>query len=328
MSVPPVPHAIGRWPILLAALLATADAARGEGYAEPLTMLAGGHEREALIWRPTEEFQPERLVVMLHGAGGDPERIRYFTAHGLERAAVEGRWLVVYPAGVGGTWNDCRRSPDYPARRKGVDDVGFLAELVSHLRARFAVPAGSVVVAGFSNGAHMALRLAVERSELVDGLVMVAAQLPADTESLCPLDYPSLHFLHVMGTEDPFVPFGGGSSLGPHGGSLGLVLSADNTVRTFVAAAGGATGTRRLLPERDDNPDTSVIRAEWLTHERLIRQYVLRGAGHVVPQRAVALPPIAGTSAGDLDFGEAVLEFVARWPEAPRTAPGPRTADR
>jgi poly(3-hydroxybutyrate) depolymerase len=110
--------------------------------------------------------------------------------------------------------------------------------------------------------------------------------------------------------------------------TIGFVRSADDTVQAFVAAAGGATATRRSLPERDDNPDTSASLAEWLTHERLIRQYVLRGAGHVVPQRAVALPPIAGTSAGDLDFGEAVLEFVARWPEAPRTAPGPRTADR
>jgi polyhydroxybutyrate depolymerase len=328
VKLAPVPHATGRRLVLLAALLATADTACGEGYAEPLSMHAGAHEREALLWRPAGDFRPERLVVMLHGAGGDPERIRLFTARGLERAAMEGRWLVVYPAGVGGTWNDCRRSPDYPARREGVDDVGFLAELVTYLRARFAVPAGGVLAAGFSNGAHMALRLAVERPELVDGLVMVAAQLPADAESLCPLEFPSLHLLHITGTEDPFAPFGGGSSVGPRGESLGLVQSADDTVRAFVAAAGGATVTRRSLPERDDNPDTSASLAEWLTQERVIRQYVLHGAGHVVPQRTVALPSIAGASAGDVDFGEAVLEFVSRWPEFPRNTPGPRTAER
>jgi polyhydroxybutyrate depolymerase len=311
-------RATSRWPILLAALLVTADAARAEGYSELLTMHAGGRDREALVWRPTENFQPERLVLMLHGAGGDPARIRYFTARGLERTAVAGRWLVVYPVGTGGTWNDCRRSPDYPARRLGVDDVEFLAELLAQLRARFAVPAENVLAAGFSNGAHMALRLAVEKPELVGGLVMVAAQLPADTDSLCPPEYPPIHLLHIAGTEDPLVPFDGGASVGPRGESLGIVRSADDTAQAFVPA--GATGTWLALPERDGNPATSASLAEWLTRDRVIRQYALHGAGHVVPQREAVLPPLVGAPAGDIDFGEAVLEFVASWPEPPGTA--------
>jgi polyhydroxybutyrate depolymerase len=310
-------HVTSRWSVALAALLATLDTARAEGYSEHVTMHAGGREREALVWHPTENFQPERLVLMLHGAGGDPERIRHFTARGLERTAVAGRWLVVYPVGIGGTWNDCRRSPDYPARRLGVDDVGFLADLVAQLRARFAVTAGNVLVAGFSNGAHMAMRFAVEKPELVGGLVIVAAQLPADVESLCPPEYPPINLLHIAGTKDPLVPFGGGASVGPRGESLGLVRSAAETAQAFVPA--GATGTWHALPERDGNPATSASLAEWLARDRVIRHYVLHGAGHVVPQRETVLPPVVGTAAGDIDFGEAVLEFVARWPAPPET---------
>jgi hypothetical protein len=73
------------------------------------------------------------------------------------------------------------------------------------------------------------------------------------------------------------------------------------------------------LPERDGNPATSASLAEWLTRDRVIRQYVMHGAGHVVPQREAVLPPIVGTPAGDIDFGEVVLEFLARWPEPPKS---------
>jgi polyhydroxybutyrate depolymerase len=309
-----------RW-LLLAFVIGAPASVLGEGYSETLRLHSGGREREALSWRPAEDFRPERIVLMLHGARGDSERIRHFTARGLERHAAAGRWLVVYPRGIGGTWNDCRRSPAYTARREGVDDVTFLSDLIELLRNRYGMRATDVLVAGFSNGAHMALRVALERPELVGGLAMVAAQLPADTESLCPRTYPAVHLLHMAGTDDPVVPFGGGPSVGPLGDDLGLVLSAAATVRAFGAVDEASQGDWVSLPERDGNPHTSASLAEWLPHGRVIRQYVLHGAGHVVPQREVNFPPAVGMSAGDVDFGTAVLEFLARWP-APGARPG------
>jgi polyhydroxybutyrate depolymerase len=288
--------------------------APGEGYTATLRMCSGGREREALTWRPAEDFRPERLVLMLHGAGGDPGRIRHLTAHGLERYAGQGRWLVVYPRGIGGTWNDCRRSPGYPARRAGVDDVAFLADLLEHLLQRHALRPDDVLVAGFSNGAHMALRLALERPGLLGGLALVGAQLPAATESLCPQPYPPVHFLHIAGTDDPIVPLAGGPSVGLRGEDLGLVLSAAATAHAFGAAQGGADERWVSLPERDGNPQTSASMAEWLPGGRVVRQYLLHGAGHVVPQRMVSFPPAVGRPSGDIDFGSAVLEFMLRWP--------------
>jgi polyhydroxybutyrate depolymerase len=301
--------------------------APGEGYTATLRMCSGGREREALTWRPAEDFRPERLVLMLHGAGGDPGRIRHLTAHGLERYAGQGRWLVVYPRGIGGTWNDCRRSPGYPARRAGVDDVAFLADLLEHLLQRHALRPDDVLVAGFSNGAHMALRLALERPGLLGGLALVGAQLPAATESLCPQPYPPVHFLHIAGTDDPIVPLAGGPSVGLRGEDLGLVLSAAATAHAFGAAQGGADERWVSLPERDGNPQTSASMAEWLPGGRVVRQYLLHGAGHVVPQRMVSFPPAVGRPSGDIDFGSAVLEFMLRWPASVQR-PGDAAATR
>jgi polyhydroxybutyrate depolymerase len=257
---------------------------------------------------------------MLHGAGGDAERIRSFTARGLERTASAGRWLVVYPEGVEGTWNDCRRSIPYAARRLDTDDVGFLAVLIEDLTTRYGVQASDVLVAGFSNGGQMALRLALERPDLLNGLAMVGAQLPVAAESLCPQQVPALHYLHIAGTHDPLLPFGGGASAGVRGEPLGMVQSATVTADAFVAAAGGSPGTRSVLPERDGDPATSARLLEWRPPARVIRQYVLEGAGHVIPQRETHFPPVAGRSAGDMDFATAVLEFMALWEDGEERA--------
>jgi polyhydroxybutyrate depolymerase len=299
----------------------------GAGYTETLRLCSGGREREALTWRPAEDFRPERLVLMLHGAGGDPGRIRHLTARGLERTAGQGRWLVVYPRGIEGTWNDCRRSPGYPAHRAGVDDVAFLADLLEHLLQSHDLHADDVLVAGYSNGAHMALRLALERPGLLGGLALVGAQLPAATESMCPQPYPPIHFLHIAGTDDPIVPLAGGPSVGLQGEDLGLVLSAAATMHAFGAAQGGADGRWISLPERDRNTQTSASMAEWLPRGRVVRQYLLHGAGHVVPQREVSFPPAVGSSTGDIDFGLAVLEFMLRWPASVQR-PGDAAATR
>src|SRR5690606_187761 len=105
-----------------------------------------------------------------------------------------------------------------------------------------------------------------------------------------------LHLLSIAGTADPLVPFDGGAAVGPDGGSLGAVQSVEATARTFVAAAGGGVPVNTPLPERDGNAATSARLVEWLAGGRVIRQYVLLGAGHVVPQRDVVLPPVAGPS--------------------------------
>jgi polyhydroxybutyrate depolymerase len=293
---------------LQAAFIACGCAVAAEDSLERL-VLPGEPEREAFLWQPEPGFRPKRLVLMLHGAGGDVARIRHFTARGLERVAQEGRWVVVYPLGVAGTWNDCRREADYPARRMNADDVGYLAALIEMLLERYALSGPDVVVAGFSNGAQMALRLALERPELLGGLVMVAAQLPAPAASLCPAAIPALNLLHIVGSADPLVPYAGGPSRGADGGPLGELHSATETALAFVAAAGGAIDARAPgLGARD----RQVLLFEWRTQRSLVRQHVLAGAGHVVPQEAVVFPPFLGPSSAAIDFGRAVLEFVAQ----------------
>jgi polyhydroxybutyrate depolymerase len=306
--------ACGIWICGLFATLCSCAGLAADGRIERLVTEAGEQRREALLWTPVGAA-PERLVVMLHGAGGNPDRIRALTGQGLEREAQRGRWLVLYPQGVAGTWNDCRRSPDYPARRAGVDDVAFLAGLLERVRAEYRVARERVLVAGYSNGAHMALRLGLERPDVLGGIGMVAALPPAPEESLCPQAYPDRHVLLIVGTEDPLIPHGGGASRGIRDEPLGMVLSAPDAARVFARALGAApTVVGAGLPEADGDPLTGAAMSEWRAPRgRLLRVYTLYGAGHVIPQQSVRLPPAVGRSAGDIDFGRVVLDFVSAW---------------
>jgi poly(3-hydroxybutyrate) depolymerase/protein-S-isoprenylcysteine O-methyltransferase Ste14 len=314
--------------VLVIAAGVAAAPAKGDGVTGDIVFESGGRLRTAAVYLPSADFAPSRLVLMLHGAGGDVSRIRRFTGHGLERNAAAGAWAVAYPQGIGGTWNDCRRTPPYPAKRLGVDDVGFLVALIGRLRARYSIPAERVLVAGFSNGGQMAIRLALERPDALGAVAIVAAQLPAATESVCNAKIPALDSLWVKGTADPFLPSAGGESNGASGQTLGPVLSVAETIDAFLAPLSGATPLpARPLPERDGDDATSVWLKEWRSAQGLLRLYRLEGSGHVVPQREASFPPVVGRAAGDADFGDIVLDFIAstdgRAGREIRSAPAP-----
>lgn len=300
-------------------MIAGASLARADDLAQepsaPLETLRfdlGGRERNAKLFVPSANVRPERLVVMLHGAGGDAERVRKATAWGLERVADEAAWVVAYPDGIGGTWHDCRRAVPFPAKQQDVDDVAFLSSLINRLRERFDLAAEVVTVAGFSNGGHMALRLAVERPETIGAYAVVAAQLPTPSASECETAAPALGSLWVHGSEDPFLPASGGASSGLRGEDLGAVHSVEETAAWATRAFSGVIETpSKRLPERDGNTKTTVEQKEWRSSDgAVVRQLLLHGSGHVIPQNLVPFPALVGPSAGDVDFAETLADFL------------------
>jgi methanethiol S-methyltransferase len=266
---------------------------------------------------------PERMFVLLHGAGGNANRLRLLTSRRFEAVAGKAGSLIVYPEGYGGTWNDCRSEPDYPAIRTDIDDVGFLETVITKLRLRYGIAAEAVVVAGFSNGGHMALRLAIERPELMGGIAIVGAQLPELASSLCPLPEMPLNFMLVAGTADPVSPFEGGDAVGLDGGRLGRVISVDATSEHFVGLAGAEFAEPSLLrlPELDGRSDEWVERREWQGPGGRIRLYIVHNGGHAIPGYSRWFPPEVGNVSADMDFAEEVLTFMNSWNAGSSTWP-------
>ncbi len=158
--------------------------------------------------RCTPATAPERLVVALHAGGSDARAMADYT--GLDALADDGRTVVAYPQGdrrVSGllTWNAGHCCGN--AMLRNVDDVSYVRGLIALLRARFGLPAGAVYLAGLSNGAMLAYRLAASAPQEVAGVIAVAG-----TAATTPLPAGArLRILHVHGDDDQHVPWLGGT---------------------------------------------------------------------------------------------------------------------
>ena len=118
---------------------------------------------------PTSTRVP--LLVALHGGLGSSTQ--FSTNSGFDGLAEANGFVVVYPDGVGGlangtgpqTWNGgyCCGA----ATRLGVDDVGFVEQLLDLLARDLPVDPARIFAAGHSNGAILAYRLACELGDRI-----------------------------------------------------------------------------------------------------------------------------------------------------------------
>jgi len=255
--------------------------------------------------------RPPALVLVLHGGHGTPARIERNT--GMSDLADREGFLVAYPAALEGNWNDGRDVPAYRSHRRAVDDVAFLSKLVSLLERTRSVDPKRVFVTGVSNGAMMSLRAACEAPRTFAAAAAVAGSLPANLASTCPpQDPPPLLLIH--GTEDPLVPWDGGTiRLGRR--DVGRVVGVPATA-TLWAERSGCTGPHRMadLPDRVDD-GTRVRRLEWRACRGRGRVLVFEvvGGGHSWPGAPRHGPGLlVGRTSREMDATRTIWDFFQK----------------
>lgn len=181
---------------------------------ETLRLTHDDLERVALIAQPQARQQKSvarlPLLIFLHGAGGSARQAMQQT--GLGALAERAGFLAVFPEGLAApqgqeyagiqTWNAW--SCCGYARDQKADDVGYLAALISRLKADYPVDPRRVYLAGFSNGAMLASRFALERPGVAAAIAAVAGYLPCDA----PAPQEPLPVLVIHGNRDRVARFG------------------------------------------------------------------------------------------------------------------------
>lgn len=160
----------------------------------------GGLRRRALITVPAElDDIDTALVVAVHGVLSTPELFNASTD--LPSLAESEGFILVTPRGYKGSWNAgvcCD-----PASAADIDDVGFVRELVSLLMRSMPIDTKRIYATGFSNGAAMVHRLAIEAADLFAAVAPVGGALAqAAIETARPLP-----ILIINNIDDPIVPF-------------------------------------------------------------------------------------------------------------------------
>jgi polyhydroxybutyrate depolymerase len=280
-----------------------------------LNMEFGGEIRTYRLYKPKIETKEELPVLLvLHGGGGSGSAMEGLTLGQFNRIADKRRVLVVYPDGIGRSWNDGRSDLRVKAVQEGSDDVGFLRALVDTIGAQQPVNRKRIYVTGISNGGLMSFRLACDAANFVAAIAPVAANLSSELASECK-PKRAVPIAIFNGTDDPMMPWIGGE-IKVLFSRRGEVLSAQESFERFIKLEDCALpithSPRNEIPE----DGTSVIRhvARECIGGGEVRLYEFLGGGHTWPGGNPYLgEKLVGKVSREMRASDEIWNFVSRF---------------
>jgi polyhydroxybutyrate depolymerase len=146
---------------------------------------------------------PVPLVFNLHGYSSNNIAQEYYGD--FRPIADTANFIIVHPNGTpdgNGNlfWNTFNSS--------GVDDVGFLSDLLDTVMASFNVDANRVYSTGMSNGGFMSYELACMLSNRITAIASVTGSMTWNKMNVCNPVHP-VPVMQIHGTADPTVPYNG-----------------------------------------------------------------------------------------------------------------------
>jgi polyhydroxybutyrate depolymerase len=269
------------------------------------SITAGEYTRTYALYRPTgwDKLKGMPLVLMLHGAGGDAEKMEQLT--GFVAIAEREKFVLVYPEGMGQQWNDGR------GRNEEINDVGFIRTLIDFMVSEFNIDPKKVYVGGMSNGGFMTMRLACELQDKIAAVAAVAATVDSAVDANCQTEKP-MPVILVIGDKDRLVPVNGGivSHL-----PKSTLLSHHNIVERWARRDEcNLQPTVTNLPELKHDATTviSTVYSGGKNNTEVI-SYVIGNGGHTWPGGYQYLPSaLVGKTTKELIASEVIWEFFKR----------------
>jgi polyhydroxybutyrate depolymerase len=247
---------------------------------------------------------PAPLVLVLQGAGPGFDILDITR---ITPVADREGFAVAFPNAVGDLWNDGALKV---LGANNSRDVTFLRRVVADIEARgVKVDRKRIYAIGLSNGGMMSLRLACEAADLFAGVGAVAASMPKALAADCRPSAP-VSVIVVNGTEDPIVPYRGGTvRVGLVG--FGEVLSTDDTMALWARLNGcGPPAAPIPLAKHGRGGDTRAVQIDHDCPGAGVRLVRIEGGGHAWPGGMQFLPALLiGQVNRDIDAGDAAWTF-------------------
>jgi len=272
-----------------------------------------GLRRRYRVYVPTTysaaAVSPRALVLAFHGWGQSAAGMSRLT--GLDELAEKYDFIIAYPEGIDGNWNDGR-----PNINPTIDDVSFVRDLIDTLESQYRIDPRRIYATGLSNGGHMCNRLAIEMSDRIAAVAPVAAVISRALSQSTDVGRP-VPLMLIEGDADPVTPFGGGI-VGMAGINRGEVLSADATIAFWVARNHAVSRPMvSVEPDVDPRDGTRVRIATYSKRTDGTGAEVvfmrIEGGGHTWPEGLQYLPEsLIGRTSRDISASEAIWAFFSR----------------
>lgn len=263
-------------------------------------------------------FQPGApipMVLVFHTANSDGVEMAELT--GFNEIADKNNFIVVYPDGIKGTWNDGRRinwAHHY-------NDVGFVDAICAHLIERLNVDPLRIYAAGLANGGFFAQYFCIKGRHRLAGVASVAATLPQVVYNSSRPKNPA-SVLFILGMADPLVPFGGGYiAPGKHGQNKGVGVSASMAIDFWVKNNGCKNQYEAgEFPDSDKNDQTRVKYARYCScpGDKEVAVFAVEGGGNTWPSaRLDSSEGKFGKTSRDIDATALIWDFFQKHKLAP-----------
>jgi len=301
---------------LVAILFTCPRLAASQGDLEHNILIHENTERTYSVHYPKNKpaETPRPLVFVLHGGGGaNAETMANRTR--MNAIADREDFVVIYPAGIDGQWNDGREKTFKRAKdNTDTDDVGFISAVIDLFVNNKVADSKRIYVMGISNGGMMTHRLGIEIGNKLAAIAGVIANIP---ENLSKKKAPAgMSVLIMNGTDDPIVPWNGGS-VSIFRKNYGKVLSTDQTVRFWVSAIGlsQTPKTEHLADTAKDNCTVEIDRYSTDGKPEEVLLYRIKGGGHNLPgANTPNRPRLLGYKCMDIDATETIWSFFKNHP--------------
>jgi polyhydroxybutyrate depolymerase len=299
--------------IFFVAWLAGASAMFG---AKPERIAVDGREREYLLHTPAGlSDAPVPVVFVFHGGGGKSAGVAKLTK--FSELADREKFLVVYPQGIDGGFNDGRVTKVLRAHREQVDDLAFFDALLAEIARRHRVDPKRVFATGISNGGMFSHYLAANRSEKIAAIAPVVGGIAVPFDAKFNPARP-VSVLIIQGTEDPLVPYDGGPIGARARQDRGSVVATAAAIELWRAANGCAAEPEiSALPDLDQSDGCRTEVSVWSGGREGSEVWLYRvvGGGHTWPGGA-AYATRRAIGRVTHDFGsEAIWEFFKTHPK-------------
>lgn len=245
-----------------------------------------GNERKFILHIPssyngTAEFP---LVVFLHGGGGNAQSAVSFT--NFNQVSKAENFLMLYPQAFfeasanSFVWADGR---GLPPDNLGIDDVGFIDNLVTNLKQQYKINSKRVYLCGFSNGSFLTQRIAFEKNTQFAAIGTIGGTM---SKSLYDSGNPqrALSQIFILGTADPFIPYNGGVVTGSN--TLPIV-GVEQAVNFWVTNNNCTTTLPVVNIPNINTQDSSTVSVYEYTNGNCnntkVKYYKITGGGHTWP---------------------------------------------